>query len=642
MTSPPSAADIAQRATGVLAAFNQHGILASVDVHVASRLATLLHEADESVVLALALAVRAARHGSVVIDLSSIAQAASASEDAEISDSSGVPWPEPGVWAASCEASALTSGTEAPLRQRGTLLWLAKYDAQEQRVADQLLARTRTLPDDLDLARLRTGLDRLFPDPADADQGLAAAICALPGVSVLAGGPGTGKTTTVSRLLALLREQRPQWRIALAAPTGKAAARLGEAVARSLETLPDADRARLSGLESTTLHRLLGWRPGPRSGFRHDHTNRLPFDIVVIDEASMVSLTMMDRLLDALRPAARLILVGDPDQLASVEAGAMLADIVGDTTPGPRTAPFLAALDTVNASHGSAPAEPTPAHRLRDGIALLTTNHRFRASSAISALASAIRAGHTDDTLSILRAGDAGVEFVELDDTAPLSGEVLGIVQAEIEGWAAALRAATLRGDHHAALQALESHRLLCAHRRGPRGVQHWGALAKRWATSDASGSRSPSLDAYHPGEPLLVTANDYEIGLFNGDTGIVAAPPDPRSAATQAWFDHGGQPVTVPLVRLGAVQPAYAMTVHRTQGSQFGRVTVILPTATSNLATRETLYTAVTRAVGHVRVVGSTAAIIAAVTRPILRATGLQGRLNTAVSSAAPHQGDD
>ena len=628
MTSRPSGADIAQRAPGVLAAFNQHGILTPADVHVASRLATLLCETDESVILALALAVRATRHGSVVIDLSSIAQTTPESEDAETSDSPGVPWPEPGAWAAACRASALTSGTEAPLCQRGALLWLAKYDAQEQRVADQLLASTRTLPDDLDLAQLRTGLDRLFPDPADADQRLAAAICALPRVSVLTGGPGTGKTTTVSRLLALLREQRPQWRIALAAPTGKAAAQLGEAVARSLAALPDADQARLSGLESTTLHRLLGWRLGPRSGFRHDHTNRLPFDIVVIDEASMVSLTMMDRLLDALPPTARLILVGDPDQLASVEAGAVLADIVGDTTPGPRTTAFLAALDTVNPTHGSEPAEPTPAHRLRDGIARLTTNHRFHASSAISALASAIRAGHTDDTLDILRAGDTGIEFVELDDTTPPSGEVLGIVQAEIQAWAHALRAATLRGDPNAALQALESHRLLCAHRRGPRGVQHWGVLAKQWATSDTSSSRSRSLDAHQPGEPLLMTANDYEIGLFNGDSGIVAAPTDPRSAATQAWFDHGGQPVTVPLVRLGAVQPAYAMTVHRTQGSQFGRVTVILPTATSNLATRETLYTAVTRAVHHVRVIGSIESITTAVSTPIARATGLRARL--------------
>lgn len=628
MTSRPSTADIAQRATGVLAAFNQHGILTPADVHVACRLATLLRETDDNVILALALAVRATRHGSVVIDLSSIAQTTSAGEDAETSDSPGVPWPEPGAWAAACEASALTSGTEGPLRQRGTLLWLAKYDAQEQRVADQLLARTRTLPDDLDLAQLRTGLDRLFPDPADADQRLAAAICALPGVSVLTGGPGTGKTTTVSRLLALLREQRPQWPIALAAPTGKAAARLGEAVARSLATLPDADQARLSGLESTTLHRLLGWRTGPHSRFRHDHTDRLPFDVVVIDEASMVSLTMMDRLLDALRPTTRLILVGDPDQLASVEAGAVLADIVGDTAPGTRTAPFLSALDAINPSHGSTPAEPTPAHRLRDGIAQLTTNHRFHASSAISALASAISAGHTGDTLDILRASDTGIQFVELDDTTPPSGEVLGIVQAEIEAWAAAVRAETMRGDHQAALHALESHRLLCAHRRGPRGVHHWGALAKRWATSGASGSRSPNLDAYHLGEPILVTANDYEIGLFNGDTGIVAAPPDPRSGATQAWFDHGGQPVTVPLARLGATQPAYAMTVHRTQGSQFGRVTLILPTATSNLATRETLYTAVTRAVHHVRVIGSIESITTAVSTPITRATGLQARL--------------
>lgn len=628
MTSPPSVADIAQRAVGLLAAFNQQGILTPADVHVASRLATLLHETDESAILALALTVHATRHGSVVIDLSSIAQTTSASEDAETSDGPSLSWPEPRAWAASCQASALTRGTEAPLRQRGTLLWLAKYDAQEQRVADQLRARTRTLPDDLGLAQLRAGLDRLFSNPADADQRLAAAICALPRVSVLAGGPGTGKTTTVSRLLALLREQRPLWRIALAAPTGKAAARLGEAVTRSLDTLPDADQARLSGLESTTLHRLLGWGTGLHSGFRHDHTNRLPFDIVVIDEASMMSLTMMDRLLDALRPATRLILVGDPDQLASVEAGAVLADIVGDATPGPRTAPFLAALDAVNPGDESTPAESTPAHRLRDGIARLTTNHRFHASSAISALASAIRAGHTADTLNILRAGDAGVEFIELDDATPPSAQVLGIVQAEIEAWAQALRAATLRGDHHAALRALESCRLLCAHRRGPRGVQHWGALAKQWATSDAAGSRSPSPDAYHPGEPLLVTANDYEIGLFNGDTGIVAAPPEPRSGVTQAWFDHAGQPVTVPLVRLGAVQPAYAMTVHRTQGSQFGRVTVILPTATSNLATRETLYTAVTRAVHHVRVIGSIESITTAVSTPITRATGLRARL--------------
>ncbi|WP_217645692.1 exodeoxyribonuclease V subunit alpha [Microbacterium sp. cf046] len=612
----------------MLAAFHQQGILTPADVHVASRLATLLHETDEGVILALALAVRAVRHGSVLIDLSSIAQTTSASGDAETSDSPGVPWPEPGAWAAACEASALTSGTEAPLRQQGTRLWLTKYDAQEQRVADQLRARTRTLPDDLDLAELRAGLDRLFPDPADADQRLAAAICALPRVSMLAGGPGTGKTTTVSRLIALLREQRPQWRIALAAPTGKAAAQLGEAVARSRKTLPDADQARLSGLDSTTLHRLLGWRPRPHSGFRHDHTDRLPFDVVVIDEASMVSLTIMDRLLDALSPATRLILVGDPDQLASVEAGAVLADIVGDTAPGLRTAPFLAALETVNPNSGSIPAQPTPAHCLRNGSAQLTINHRFDASSAISALASAIRAGHIGDTLDILHAGDTGIEFVELDDNTPPSGEVLGVVQAEIEAWAEALRTATLRGDRYQALQALESQRLLCAHRRGPRGVQHWGALAKRWATSDASSSGSPSLDAHHFGEPLILTANDYEIGLFNGDTGIVAPPPDQRSDATQAWFDHGGQPVTVPLARLGAVQPAYAMTVHRTQGSQFKRVTLILPTATSNLATRETLYTAVTRAVHHVRVIGSIESITTAVNTPIARATGLQTRL--------------
>ena len=158
-------------------------------------------------------------------------------------------------------------------------------------------------------------------------------------MSVLAGGPGTGKTTTVSRLLALLREQHPEWRIALAAPTGKAAARLEEAVRSSTASLPAEDRARLGELPATTLHRLLGWRPEARSRFRHDRTNRLPFEVVVVDEASMVSLTMMARLLEALRPTTRLVLVGDPDQLASVEAGAVLGDLVdADVAGGGRDA----------------------------------------------------------------------------------------------------------------------------------------------------------------------------------------------------------------------------------------------------------------------------------------------------------------
>lgn len=621
-------AELALRATGLLAEFNRHGILAAADIHVASRLAALLNESDETVVLALALTVRVTRHGSVVMDLATVAQKVSSDEETEIPESA-LPWPELTAWSAACLASPLVNAAEAPLRQRGTSLWLARYEMEECHVADELRTRAGTLPNDLDLTQLRAGLDRVFSVSGEADQRLAAAICALPRFSVLTGGPGTGKTTTVSRLLVLLREQHPGCRIALAAPTGKAAARLGEAVARSLTSLPERDRERLAGLESVTLHRLFGWHSGPPSGFRHSRTNRLPFDVVVVDEASMVSLTTMSRLLDALRPTARLVLVGDPDQLASVEAGAVLADIVEAETSVTRTVPFLDVLNEIAPGHEFRGVEVTPVRRIQDGVAQLTTNHRFNESSAIGHLALAIRSGRANDVIEILQSGDSSVEWIEAPDAAPIASATLNTVQEDIQVWARALRAAALSGDHQAALDALDDHRLLCAHRRGPRGVERWGALARKWATASASSSALRNFDPYYPGEPLLVTSNDYDLGLFNGDTGVVSGLSDTDHRSARAWFSRAGQPLIVPLVRLGPVQPAYAMTVHRTQGSQFRRVTVILPTASSPLATREAIYTAITRAVDHVRVIGSLESVSTSVRTPISRATGLRSRLN-------------
>ena len=539
-------------------------------------------------------------------------------------------------WLAACAVSAMTSGPGAPLRLRGSRLWLARYDAQEQQVVEELRRRTADLPDDLDLDGLAAGLDRLFPRPEDADQRLAAAVCALSRVSVLAGGPGTGKTTTVSRVLALLTEQHPTWRVALAAPTGKAAARLEEAVRTSAATfVSEADQRHVADLRGLTLHRLLGWRPGSRSRFRHDATNRLPVEVVVVDEASMVPLTMMARLLAALREGTRLILVGDPDQLASVEAGAVLGDLVERATLGARTPAMAAALTRVVPGHLALTALPTPAARVRDGIATLTVNHRFAVGSAIGDLADAVRTGDVERSVALLRSGGEGVQLLEVADDEPLTAELLAPVEAEVRAWGAALRRTALDGDPVAALQALDTHRLLCAHRRGPRGVQHWEWLATRWLAADrlattpgapgTPGTPGTRADGHHPGEPLLVTSNDYEINLFNGDTGVVVAD---AGGGMRAWFARGGTPTAVPLVRLGDVRGVHAMTVHRSQGSQFDRVTVVLPTADSPLATRETLYTAITRAVQQVRVVGSADAFAAAVARPAARATGLRERL--------------
>jgi exodeoxyribonuclease V alpha subunit len=584
---------LALRATGLLADFNRAGILSAADVHVALRLGRLGGETDSAVLLAAALVVRSTRHGSVMLDLATAE--AMTSPDADLEDLSSdvvqvaaLDWPAD--WVARCAASVLVGG---PLRMSGSRLWLARYWDQEEQVAAELLERSAVRPADLDDAVLAAGLARLFPGAGDVDQRMAAEACALSRVSVLAGGPGTGKTTTVSRLLALLREQHPEWRIALAAPTGKAAARLEEAVRSSTALLPDADKLRLGELPATTLHRLLGWRPEARSRFRHDRTNRLPVEVVVVDEASMVSLTMMARLLEALRPTTRLVLVGDPDQLASVEAGAVLGDLV---------------------DAGSQVA-----------VATLATNRRFPATSGIALLAAAVQDGRGSDALEVLRSDDTPeVELVEVPDGAALPAYQLDGMKADVTISGLALLDAAERGDATAALVALDRHRLLCPHRRGPRGVAHWSALAARWIADEHP--VLPRADGRYAGEPLMVTANDYEIGLYNGDTGVVV---DDGAGGLVAFFGRGGDPIEVPLVRLGAVRPLHAMTVHRSQGSQFARITVLLPAAGSPLGTRETLYTAVTRATTHVRVIGSAEALVEAVGRPAARATGLRERLD-------------
>jgi exodeoxyribonuclease V alpha subunit len=620
-------ASSALRADGLLGDFNRAGILTAADVHVAARLGAIAGESDDAVLLAVALVVRSTRHGSVVLDLATAEATTSPDVDEDDSEAPAVDvaldWPD--GWVARCAASSLVGG---PLRMLGSQVWLGRYWDQEEQVARELLERSATRPADLDLAILTSGLDRLFVAGSDDDQRLAAAVCALSRVSVLAGGPGTGKTTTVSRLLALLREQHPAWRIALAAPTGKAAARLEEAVRSSTATLLDEDRQRLGELNATTLHRLLGWRRESRSRFRHDKTNRLPVEIVVVDESSMVSLTMMARLLEALRPSTRLVLVGDPDQLASVEAGAVLGDLVDRTVLGRRTAPFAATLRTalpgvvVDEQQAPPGALFSPDSLVRDGVSILTTNRRFPAQSGIARLAAAVQEGRGDDALAVLRSGSPEVELVEVDDDAYLSAEQLSDVRAEVQECGVALHEAAGRGDAVAALEVLERHRVLCAHRRGLRGVQHWSALAARWiAEVDPV---VPRADGRYAGEPLLVTTNDYDIGLYNGDTGVVVK----EGGGLVAVFGRGGAPITVPLMRLGAVRSLHAMTVHRSQGSQFERITVLLPPATSPLGTRETLYTAVTRAKEHVRVIGSAEALVAAVGRPAARATGLRQRL--------------
>lgn len=569
----PADARIARGAAGLLAAHNMAGVLTAADVHVATRTAALVGEQDPDVLLAVAHAVRAARQGSVCVDLADLA--------AEIAAEDDLPGPGAG-WLERVVASPLASSSV--IRADGGLLYLDRYWREEGQVRDDLLARAGAAPPPVDEGLLEVEAERLFPGDGYAEQRGAALAAARQWTTVLTGGPGTGKTTTVAGLLALVAgaSERPL-RMALTAPTGKAAARLQEAVgeAQRQHRFTDEDRARLGGLSASTLHRLLGWRPGSSTRFAHHRVNRLPHDLIVVDETSMVSLTMMARLLEAVRPDARLILVGDPDQLASVEAGAVLADLVA----------------------GLAARDPR-------AVAALHTTHRFGAG--IGDLAQALRDGEPDRVLTLLDAGDPGLRRLDPDDPAAMTG-----LRAKLTEHAAELRRVALAGDRAGAIQVADEHRLLCAHRDGPWGAQHWNRQVERWL-GDAAGAW---LGDWYAGRPVLVTANDYGAGLFNGDTGVAVAEGDDLRVQIA-----GGS--AYPPSRLGDLDTLHAMTVHKSQGSQAREVTVLLPPADSPLLTRELFYTAVTRAQEAVTVIGSREAVAAAVTRRARRASGLRTRL--------------
>ncbi len=575
---------LALTAGGLLRAANVADVLTAADVHVAARLAQLAGESDDTVRLAVAMAVRAVRNGSVCIDLDQ------ARSTLLLADPDG-PWPQLAGWRDAILASPLV-GERRPLRWEFDLLYLDRYRQQEQQVRDDLSARQRQPPPPIDRPALAAGLDRLFAagDPA---QRRAAELAATGWTTVIGGGPGTGKTTTVARILALLMGQpgiAP--RVAMAAPTGKAAARLQAAVQAQALALGADDRHDLATLSASTLHRLLGWLPGRTQRFRHDRDNRLPFDVVVVDETSMVSLTMMARLLEAVRPDARLILVGDPDQLASVEAGAVLADLVAGLTAG---------------SSGAAGT----------GVALLDRTWRF--GGAIADLAAAVRAGDGDRAMAVL--GRAGGEVTLVDPEDAASDRVEGAVRPDVVGVATAVRAAADTGDADEALRRLDDHRLLCGHRSGPRGVREWTRRIENWLAVD---DLLPIHGEWYPGRPVLVTANDYSLQLFNGDIGVAVRIGEQLRVA----FSRHGRLVDFAPGRLAEVQTVHAMTVHRSQGSQFDRVSVVLPEADSPLCTRELLYTALTRARTRVRLIGTEAELRAAIGRPAARASGLRLRM--------------
>jgi exodeoxyribonuclease V alpha subunit len=561
----------------------------------------------------------------VHVDLASIRDTAAVDTEEPV-DLSALPWPGVDEWVQHVAASELVTvgeaadGAERPLRLVGTWLYLDRYWAEERGVADALLTMSEAEAQGVSVDELAAGIARLFAGDPDRRQAMAAASAVLRRLTVVAGGPGTGKTTTVARIVALLCEQAvPSGGrmplIALAAPTGKAAARLEEAVHAEAARIDVADtiREQLLALQGSTLHRLLGRRPGSNSRFRHDRNQRLPHDVVIVDETSMVSLSLMARLLEALRPQARLVLVGDPAQLASIEAGAVLGDIVGPAAERMVIgAPARRSLEAACDARVDA-VDPDPGVTIGDGIVVLDRGHRF--GGGIAALASSVRGGDDPPDDVVWIAADVGSDSIGALE--PVRAGAVAAGEAVFE--------AAVAGEGLAALDALGSFRILCAHRRGAYGVSTWTARVEGWLEAELNGFST--ADPWFVGRPLLVNENDYELRLYNGDTGVIIRSTGELDRVSAA-FERRGEIVRYSPSRLSAIDTVYAMTIHKSQGSQFDTAAVLLPDPGSRILSRELLYTAVTRARTRLIVAGTEESIRLAVERPVARASGLRQRL--------------
>lgn len=604
-----------QRAVG-------EGELREIDFYLARELAAVAGRDDPALLLAAALVSRQTGQGHVCIELDKLAGRP------VLEGESAPSAPELGAWREALTRSRVVGapGEDAPLildaRDR---LYLGRYWHFEAGIAARLRDLAATPLSVGEPGVMAGRLAHYFPkrDEGPDRQKLAAATALLNRLTVISGGPGTGKTTTVTKLLALLieaaGEAKPP-RIELAAPTGKAAARLAESIRNAGEGLACEPRVREAIVpEAATIHRLLGAIPG-RIGFRHNADNPLHLDVLVVDEASMIDVPLMARLLDALPPHARLVLLGDKDQLASVEAGSVLGDICqgGEAGPSPAFRKRLAELG-VEAPEGMPAAEST----LADSLVVLTRSYRFGDDSGIGNLARAINRGDAEAAMQVCEAA-AFPDAQWADATAAELGER---VAARARAAYAAYRK---ESDPAAALEAFGRFRFLCALREGPHGVVAVNRLVE--GALGGAGLIRPGEhrhDVHYAGRPIMVTRNDYGVRLFNGDIGLIL--PDPEAEGhLRAFFpvaDGGVRRVLVS--RLPPHETVFAMTIHKSQGSEFDECVVILPESDAPMLTRELVYTGVTRAKQAVELWGGRDALTRALGRRVERASGLKEALH-------------
>ncbi|MBF5057074.1 exodeoxyribonuclease V subunit alpha [Alcanivorax sp. 521-1] len=623
-----------------LAALRDQGLLRDLDVAVAEFLHRQAPDAEPAALLLAALTSGQLAAGHLCLDLQEPELEARLWPAGRPGELAGLLPDAPADWAAPLADSPLVSDgaadagdATAPLVFDGRRLYLRRHWAQENAVAERIRARLA------DTAAPPTGLaerlQALFPDPpGDGEpdwQQVACALAARAGLTLITGGPGTGKTTTVVRLLGLLQGQAMddgrRLRIRLAAPTGKAAARLTESIGRQVRAL-NVDAAVRDAIptEVSTLHRLLGTRPDSRH-FRHHRHNPVHADLVVVDEASMIDMDMMASLLDALPPACKLILLGDKDQLASVEAGAVMGDLCRRSELG------LYQPDTLAFAGAATGADLAPwagdGGELAQQTAMLRRNWRFQDAPGIGELATAINGGDPAAVNRVFARDHATLERRRGDDAQDLAALLLhgGAHGEGLRALVADAAGPALPGEEDRRardlLTRLTGQQLLSGLRGGPFGVDRLNRLVTDHLRRDGLAGDHD----WYPGRPVMMTRNDYQLGLMNGDVGLTLPHPDGLRVAFQL---PDGRVRWVLPSRLDAVDTVYAMTVHKSQGSEFDHVLLALPDRPHPLLTRELIYTAATRARRAFTLVeyGPPAVLDQAVRRRTWRASGLAGKL--------------
>lgn len=602
----------------------EKGLLAPIDLHFAELMARLCGGGTPELSLAAALVSSATREGHICLDLKRVA----GTLFREGEEGERIQCPEPDAWCDVLLDQEVVGrpGEFAPLvlDERGRL-YLFRYWEYQKRLTSGIQRLVQEVPE-TDLVGLKTGLQRLFPGDESEEtdwQKVAAFVALTKRFCVISGGPGTGKTTTVAKILALLIEQTPskKLRIALAAPTGKGAARLEESIRGSREGLDCEERVR-RGLpqEVSTIHRLLGSVRGSPY-FRYNTRHPLPLDVVVVDEASMVDLALMSKLFQALPPGGRLILLGDKDQLASVEAGAVLGDIC-DTGRIHVFSPSFAGQvrDMTGWEVPGATGHDSKGREIRDNVVELKKSYRFGRESGIYAVSRAVNEGMGGRAMDLFR--DRRHQDISWRDLTKIQIRLDTLRDVVLGGFRDYFR----EENPLEVFRAFERFRFLCALREGPYGVHAMNRAVERVLRQE--GFIRPGRREHYAGRPVLVTRNDYGLGLFNGDMGVIL--PDPENEEKlRAFFpgSDGGLRTFHPLM-LPEHETVFAMTVHKSQGSEFDRVCLLLPDKDSPVLTRELLYTGITRARERVELWATENVFKTAVSRRIERASGLRDAL--------------